>query len=306
MFKRKIFLLSTFVLTFTILNLLSISFYAYQYGLKSYDLSKYLYNVNREEARALLRVKFVTVNYEGNIKKHLTRSYSPVTALVDLGYELSNMNTVVSTSPISYLFNYAFISVDRYTTTIDEIEYEIPFDTITKGYTLCQKLSEEEVEQEGVMGVMVKRIKKIYKGEELIAEELVEENLKRKSIPEIVILKGPDDTPNEVPQRGYNCPYWYSYVDTISATDEEKQWLKFVMKGESGCNAENNKGFYKGLFQWNPCIWYSQYPTQNIFDGTIQIKRALEKLRAGANPNNIWPAVHRRYVATYGELSWLK
>ena len=78
------------------------------------------------------------------------------------------------------------------------------------------------------------------------------------------------------------------------------------MRWEYGCNAESDKDdFYKGLFQWSPCQWYSQFPTDNIFDGKAQIRRTLQKLRAGADPEYMWPAVYKRYVATYGELSWL-
>ena len=78
------------------------------------------------------------------------------------------------------------------------------------------------------------------------------------------------------------------------------------MRKESGCNAEHNRGTYKGLFQWEPCLWYRLYPTDNIFCGETQIKNTLAKVRAGANPKYMWPAVYKLYVAQYGELSWLQ
>lgn len=265
-----------------------------------------VYGVSAQEAFGDSSIKFITVNYDGEVKKFFSRSYSPVTALIDSGYSVSNKNRIVSTSPISQLHNNSHIQVYTYKSTIDEVLLEIPFETILKGSVLCQSLSREVREQEGVLGIMSQRIKRTYKGGMLVAEEIVEENIEREPRPEILVIRGPQDLPDSVPQRGYDCAYWNSYIDSsVSATDEVKQWLKFVMKCESGCNAENNRSFYKGLFQWHPCLWYKQYPNDNIFDGENQINRTLQKLREGANPNQMWPGCHRRYKATYGELSWL-
>jgi hypothetical protein len=265
-----------------------------------------VYGVSSQEALKSGSVKFLTINYDGEVKRFFSRSHSPVTALIDSGYSVSNKNRIVSTSPISQLNNNSHIQVYTYKTTIDEILLEIPFETILKGSVLCQSLSQEIREQEGVLGIMSQRIKRTYRGGMLVAEEIVEENVEREPRPEIIVIRGPQDLPDSVPQRGYDCSFWNSYIDNnVSATEEVKQWLKFVMKCESGCNAESNKSFYKGLFQWHPCLWYKQYPNDNIFDGENQIKRTLQKLREGANPNQMWPGCHRRYKATYGELSWL-
>jgi len=266
-----------------------------------------VYGVSAEEAKGDNRLKVITVNYDGEIKRIFSRSSSPVTALIDSGYSLSNRNRLVSTSPISDLQNHSFIQVYTYRTTIDEILLEIPYETILKGSILCKSLAQQETEQEGVLGVMTQRIKRTYKGDMLIAEEIVEENVQREARPEIIVIKGPEDVPSSVPQRGYACGYWEGYIDnSLNATTEEKEWLKFVMYCESGCNAESNKAFYKGLFQWSPCLWYKQFPSDNIFDGELQIKRTLEKLRAGANPGQMWPACHNRYKSANGELSWLQ
>ena len=302
----SVVLLST--IFFLLLNNLNISLQAYENTVPTTDqsLPEILYKVDREEAKEQMIPKVITVNYEGEIKTHITKSYSPVTALIDLGYSISNMNLITSTSPVSNLLNGSHIKVETYQTTIDEVLIEIPYGRVIEGSILCQSLSKEVKEQEGVLGLMTQRIKRVYKGGELIAEEVIEETVIRESRPEIIIIKGPEDLPSSVPQRGYNCTYWHAYVDNINASDEEKQWLKFAMKWESGCNAENNKSFYKGLLQWNPCLWYKQYPGENIFDGEAQIEKTLEKLRAGANPNVMWPAVHRKYKSVYGELSWLK
>ncbi|MHC1716499.1 MAG: hypothetical protein AB9915_01205 [Candidatus Dojkabacteria bacterium] len=304
--KSNIFIFTIFVFAFFILNSLSTIFSAYAYNMPSLNITDLVYKVDTQELKNGISIKLITVNYDGKIKRHLTRSYSPLTALIDLGYSISNRNKVTSTSSITELYNNTYVLVESYTTTIDEIVYEIPFETITKGSSLCQKMAEPVKEQEGVLGLMIKRVKRIYKGNELIAEEVLDEAIKKEARPEIIIIKGPEDSPSSVPQRGYDCTYWYKYVDNINATAEEKRWLKYIMKGESGCNAEHTRGFYKGLFQWSPCLWYKQFPNDNIFDGTLQIKRTLEKLKAGANPNSMWPAVHRSYVNKYGELSWLR
>lgn len=265
------------------------------------------YGVSSQEALGDSSIKFVTVNYDGQIKKFFSRAQSPLTALIDSGYSVSNRNKIVSTSPISQLYDGTYIQVYTYRTTIDEILLEIPYETILNGEILCKSLAQEVVEQEGVLGVMSQKIKRIYKGDILVAEEIVDETIEREPRPEIVVIRGPQDLPDSVPQRGPNCKYWGSYIDNnINATAEEKNWLKFIMQCESGCNAESNKSFYKGLFQWNPCLWYKQYPSDNIFDGEAQIQRTLQKLREGSNPNQMWPACHKRYKNTYGELSWLQ
>jgi hypothetical protein len=268
-----------------------------------------VYGVSSQEATSNNSVKMVTVNYDGKIKKIFSRSYSLVTALIDSGYSLSNRNRIVSTSPINQLQNPSFIQVHTYRSTIDEVLLEIPYKTVLKGSVLCKSLSQEIKEQEGVLGLMTQRIKRTYRGDMLVAEEIIEEDIQREARPEIIVIRGPEDLPSSVPQRGYACGYWNEYIDSsVNATNEEKAWLKFMMHCESGCNAESNKSFFKGLFQWNPCLWYKQYPNDNIFNGELQIKRTLEKLRAGANPNQMWPACHRRYKnqPEYEELSWIQ
>lgn len=265
-----------------------------------------MYDIDFKEAKDYINFKLITINYEGEIKTHISNSGSPITSLIDLGYSLSNKNIVISTSPINKLYNNSFILVESYTSTIDEIILAIPYTVIVEGTTLCESLQTQSVQQEGVLGAMTQRIKRTYKGDELIAEEVIEENTTKEAKPKIIVIKGPDDTPDSVPQRGYNCTYWETYIDNISASEEERKWLKFTMKLESGCNAESNKSYYKGLFQWDPCLWYKLYPDDNIFDGEAQIKRTLQKIRAGANPRNMWPAVYKRYVEEYGELSWLQ
>lgn len=273
---------------------------------KSNALIHMVYGVNSDVEKRRYTPKVVTVNYEGKIKKHISTASSPVFALLELGYPISTMKKVISTSPMNTLYNHSYIYVFSYRDTIDEVKLEIPYQRIVKGGTLCERLSQKVLQQEGVLGIMTQKVRRIYERGELVMEEILEKDITREPRAEIYIIKGPDDSPKEVPQIGYSCGYWFAYVDTLNASVEEKRWLKWTMKYESGCNAENNKHpYYKGLFQWDPCLWYQQYPSDSIFDGRVQIKRTLEKLRGGANPARMWPAVYKLYVAKYGELSWL-
>lgn len=273
---------------------------------KSNALIHMVYGVNSDVEKRRYTPKVVTVNYEGKIKKHISTASSPVFALLELGYPISTMKKVISTSPMNTLYNHSYIYVFSYRDTIDEVKLEIPYQRIVKGGTLCERLSQKVLQQEGVLGIMTQKVRRIYERGELVMEEILEKDITREPRAEIYIIKGPDDSPKEVPQIGYSCEYWFAYVDTLNASVEEKRWLKWTMKYESGCNAENNKHpYYKGLFQWDPCLWYQQYPSDSIFDGRVQIKRTLEKLRGGANPARMWPAVYKLYVAKYGELSWL-
>jgi hypothetical protein len=293
--------------SFLLLNNLDNLYYKASIPALDSDWTKLIFEVDAQEAQSKLQIKFITVDNDGDIQHFLTNAPTPMDALVENGYSVSNMNRVITTSPLNVLTNNAYIALQTYRTTIEDITISLPFERITQGSSLCQKLSQTVVSQQGVLGVMTQTFKKTYQGGNLVASEIINQDIVKSPVKEIVILEGPDDNPNQVPQIGYNCPYWESYIDNnVTASDEEKQWLKFTMRWESGCNGESNKNYYKGLFQWDPCLWYEQFPEDNIFDGKAQIANTLFKLRAGARPQYMWPAVYKRYVATYGELSWLQ
>lgn len=273
---------------------------------RSYDFTKLVFGIDAPKVRSYLNVKLVTIDNNGQLETFLSRAVTPIDALVENGYHVSTMNKIITTSPSEELSNHAYIVLREYKTTIEDITLPIPYERIVSGETLCQRLSTEVVKQSGVLGVMTQTVKKSYEDGNLVATETLSEVVKKFPVNEIIVLEGPNDSPSQVPQIGYNCNYWNSYIDTkVSATDEEKQWLKFTMKWESGCNAESNKSYYKGLFQWDPCIWYEQYPKDNIFDGRAQIANTLDKLRRGGQPKYMWPAVYKKYVSQFGELSWL-
>lgn len=250
-------------------------------------------------------IKFVTVIYNSRSKSHLTRGVTPTSSLITLGYPITTMNRIYSTSPTNKLYTNSFILVKTYSSLISDVTVQIPYDTVTKGAPLCAKLSEKVTEQRGVLGVKTQRIEKLYLGDEYITERLLEEVIVESPVTEIITMKGPEHTPTSVTQLSYNCDYWYGVVNSLDATEEEKEWLRFTMKWESNCNAESDKSSYKGLFQWGPCIWYKLYPNDNIFDGYTQIRNTLNKVRAGGHPKHMWPAVYRKYLESHEPLSWL-
>ena len=263
------------------------------------NIRELTYNMDTEVEKAKLGYKIVTVSKETNVQTYITKATTPIYALIDLDYSVSNKNTVVSTSPVNQLMNGTYIKIKTFYTTIEDIKTKIPYSTIVNGDTLCERLSEQYVQQQGVLGVRTTTLKKVFEDSELVLEEVLNEEVNTEPRTEIIVIKGPNDSPDEVPQRGYDCDYWQAFVDTINATSDEKHWLKKIMYCESGCNAESNKGYYKGLFQWDPCYWYKQFPNDNIFDGVAQIQHTLEKYRAGGE--NMWPACNASYIRKYSD-----
>ena len=266
-----------------------------------------VYGIDTQEEKKILDIKYITVDNDGDVQHFLTNAKTPVEALTTNGYAIESDNKIMTDSPSDTLADNSLIVIKTYRTTLEDVYISIPYDKVIEGGSLCERLSTKITLQKGVLGVATQTVQKVYEGDALVSTEIVGESVVSVPRKEVSIVSGHNDTPDEVEQHGYNCPYWESYIDNeVAATDEEKQWLKFTMRWESGCNAESNKDdFYKGLFQWSPCQWYSQFPNDNIFDGKAQIRRTLQKLRAGADPEYMWPAVYKRYVATYGELSWL-
>lgn len=248
-------------------------------------------------------VKGVYVKYDSEVEYQFVKANTPNEALSILGYGFGDNKKITTSSPEDELLNNSIIIIQSYRTEIFEEEIVMPFETISND-SLCPRLSKKVVEQVGENGLMMQKIKRVYLEGKLIQETVIEEEVLKQPIKEIVRYEGANDSPTSVTNLGSSCDYWKSVIDSLNATEEEKQWLKFTMDKESHCNAENGKK-YKGLFQWNPCLWYKLYPNDNIFDGKAQIKRTLQKIREGAHPKNMWPAVYKQYIAEYGKLSWL-
>jgi hypothetical protein len=188
-----------------------------------------------------------------------------------------------------YVINGSVIKIVRTSNTIFEMLEEIPFEKEVVENSQLLK-GEEKVIQEGKNGIKKQVYFNTYEDNVLVKSELIDEIIIKKPIKEI----------KEIGTSRYNCPFWYSVVDSGPYTQEEKDWLKFMMYCESGCNAESNKSNYKGLFQWSPYWWNKQFD-ENIFDGYAQIKHTVEKYRAGeATRSNQWPRCNAKYLKATG------
>jgi hypothetical protein len=266
------------------------------------NVSELIFNFNSQEIKNVYDLNLVTVVINGIPKKVLTNRVDIYRFLNDLGIVVNNNKKIISTT--DKIQSGTVVRVITVGTVIEEENIEIPF-RIEEIATKEIAYGKTQIVQEGVLGVRTKEIKRVYEDGILVSEDILSEEITREPIKEIVkigVLKySPDDLDI---QYGYNCAHWYSVVDEGNYTDQEKQWLKFVMECESGCNAESNKNStYKGLFQWNPRYWDIFFPGDNIFDGYAQIKNTIWKVRDGAKLSVYWPSCHRQYVAKYGEFN---
>jgi hypothetical protein len=231
---------------------------------------------------------------------YTTGASNPSDALEENGYVVAHDSKIVTYSENS-LANFSIIKIIKLKTKIETREVEIPFST--RVYDSWKyETGEEVIEQKGVPGVMEQKVQSYYEDGVLVKEDILSEDILREPVEEVIALGSATYTLEGITEKGYDCEYWYSVVDRGNFSAEEKQWLKFMMYCESGCNAESNKSFYKGLFQWSPVLWKKLY-SENIFDGEAQIKHTIEKLREGADPNNMWPACSAKYESKYGEFN---
>ncbi len=199
-----------------------------------------------------------------------------------------------------YVINGSVIKIVKTTNTIFEMLEEIPFEKeVIENPQLLK--GEEKVIQEGKSGVKKQVYFNTYEDNVLVKSELIDEIIMKKPVKEIKEIGTSMYSLNNIEKKGYNCPFWYSVVDSGPYTQEEKDWLKFMMYCESGCNAESNKSNYKGLFQWSPYWWNKQFD-ENIFDGYAQIKHTVEKYRAGeATRSSQWPGCNAKYLKAIAE-----
>lgn len=263
------------------------------------NVGEIIFDFDTEEIKNVYDLNLVTLIVNGIPRKVLTNRVEVYRFLEDMGVVVNDSKKIISTT--DKIQNGTIVRVITVGSIIEEKRTEMPY-KIEEIATKEIPYGESEIVQEGVLGVHSKKIKKTYEDGILVSEETLSEEIIREPIDEIIkvgVLKySPDDVDK---QYGYNCKHWYSVVDEGNYTDQEKQWLKFVMECESGCNAESNKSFYKGLFQWNPKYWDTFFPSDNIFDGYAQIENTVWKIRDGVRLDAYWPNCHRQYVLKYGE-----
>jgi resuscitation-promoting factor RpfB len=86
--------------------------------------------------------------------------------------------------------------------------------------------------------------------------------------------------------------YWTEYIQTMNATDEEKDWLLCISACESGrnnCRVSYNYRYY-GLMQYDPSV-FSNASGGSIWDGGEQLRLALAVYRYG-NPYGAFRDCH--------------
>lgn len=259
---------------------------------------EYVFGIDQEKSKLTFSPKFIKVIRGNEVKIYVTNADSPMDALEQNGYLVSNDSKIRSIDDNS-LENLSFIQIIKLKTEIET--RDIPISYSTKVYDSWQyPLGERVIVQEGVLGVKEQRVQFFYEDGILVKEDILSEEIISEPVEETIAIGSSTYTLEGIVQRGYDCDFWYSVVDSGNYSAKEKQWLKFVMYCESGCNAESNKSFYKGLFQWSPTLWKRLY-SENIFDGYAQIKHTVEKLRSGADPLKMWPACSAKYEDKYGE-----
>ena len=241
--------------------------------------------------------KLITIQRGDTVFNTLTTLSNVYDILRENNIELNKNDYVYLNT--EYVINGSVIKIVRTSNTIFEMLEEIPFEKEVVENSQLLK-GEEKVIQEGKNGIKKQVYFNTYEDNVLVKSELIDEIIIKKPIKEIKEVGTSMYSLNNIEKKGYNCPFWYSVVDSGPYTQEEKDWLKFMMYCESGCNAESNKSNYKGLFQWSPYWWNKQFD-ENIFDGYAQIKHTVEKYRAGeATRSNQWPRCNAKYLKATG------
>jgi len=241
--------------------------------------------------------KLITIQRGDTVFNTLTTLSNVYDILRENNIELNKNDYVYLNT--EYVINGSIIKIVRTSNTIFEMLEEIPFEKeIIENPQLLK--GEEKVIQEGKNGIKKLVYFNTYEDNVLVKSELIDEIIIKKPIKEIKKIGTSMYSLDNIEKKRYNCPFWYSVVDSGPYTQEEKDWLKFMMYCESGCNAESNKSNYKGLFQWSPYWWNKQFD-ENIFDGYAQIKHTVEKYRAGeATRSSQWPRCNAKYLKATG------
>ncbi len=261
--------------------------------LSSGEIKEFLYLPNSIKEKISYGPKLITVKRGLDTTKILT-------TLTDVNDILRENSIVLGENDSVYLdtlyvINGSVIKIIKTSNVIFEQIEEIPFkvEALESNELLRGR---EMIIQEGKNGIKKQVYINTYEDGFLVESNLVDELILKEPITEIKKVGTSWYSLEEIEKHGYNCPYWYSVVDSGPYTDEEKKWLKFIMECESGCNAESNKGTYKGLFQWSPYWWSKQF-NENIFDGYAQIKNTIKKYRSGEYTRaSQWPACHAKYL----------
>lgn len=259
------------------------------------ELNSLMYGIDIREERISAKGKLLTIKRGNNIFHIFTTSSDLHEIFREYGITLASNDFVFLSTDA--LVNGTIVSIVRTKILLVENTLDIPFETETIE-SAKRPQGEKVVVQKGVLGIKTERELHYYEDGELVGKELIEEYVSRDPVKEIVEVGTFPYTLDGIEIRGYDCPYWYTVVDSGPYSEEEKKWLKFIMYCESKCNAESNKSGYKGLFQWSPYWWSKQF-TENIFDGHAQLLHTVEKYRAGESTRaKQWPHCNAKYLAS--------
>ncbi len=255
-------------------------------------LPTFIYELDQKKERVSQGPKVITIKRGNEVFNIFTTLTDTKEILAQNGISLEKNDSIVLNT--KYPIDGSILSIIKTEVLLVENIVDIPYETeIIKTSTLFE--GERETVQEGVLGVKAETLLYYYEDGVLVKTELIEEDIQKEPVSAVVKVGTSWYSLEGITRRGYNCPYWYSVVDSGPYSTEEKRWLKFIMYCESGCNAESNKGTYKGLFQWSPYWWRKQF-SENIFDGHAQLKHTIAKYRAGESTRaNQWPACHAKY-----------
>lgn len=262
------------------------------------NLKEVIFNLNYQKEREANGIKLITLKRGDIVKRVLTTAKDIDSLFRENMVELEDNDTVILST--SFLVDGSIVTIVRTDVILVEKLIDLPFETeIIK--TTKRVIGEESIVREGVLGVMSEKHLNYYEDGKLVRSELIDSYIQKQPVGKVVEIGTSKFTLEGIEIRGYDCPYWYSVVDSGSYSDEEKRWLKFIMYCESGCNAESNKNStYKGLFQWSTYWWSKQF-SENIFDGNAQLQHTIEKYRAGESTRaKQWPACHAKYIRTFG------
>ena len=265
-----------------------------------YDIKEAVFGTNLDVERSSRKPKLVRIkkgDYVYNVFTVETDIYKILGQ-----YKINIEDNVKISISTEHIVDGTLIRVIQTETVIEDITEDIPFATETvKSYELFE--GQKNVVQEGVLGAKTKRVLSYYEDGVLKESTILMEKVVKEPVKKITEIGASIFSLDGIEKRGYNCPYWDSVVDSGPYSDEEKTWLKFIMKCESGCNAElnsNNNKTYKGLFQYSPTTWKKRY-TENIFDGYAQIRNTVEKYRSGESTRKSqWPACHKKFLREVG------
>lgn len=256
-------------------------------------VEEYLYLPDRTRERISYGPKLISIKRGDDVVNVLTTSTTVEDILKEYGFILEKNDYVFLNT--EYVLNGSIIKIVRTNSVLFESIQEIPFSSETIESTKYP-VGQENIVQEGVMGVKKEVYQNTYEDGVLVKSVLTDEIVLKHPQKEVVEIGTSWYTLEGIEPHGYNCQYWDPVVDSTPYSQEEKKWLKFLMRCESNCNAESNESSYKGLFQWSPYWWRKQF-SENIFDGHAQIKHTIEKYRAGESTRaNQWPACNAKYL----------